>query len=171
MTGIEAKPAARAKQGTMKRHGNRTVTVIHEPLMPPRSSPPCGIRSSELDRGWPKAASGRRYLYESTPMLCIGYGEAKTGEGASRHEALWSVPLFRELRKTTGECLHSGQLGSCGDSAFSPGFQHGIVMRSHLLPSCGHSLDKTARRVGGWSSRRIVDRHHRMTLDGKGTRQ
>src|SRR5258708_22887655 len=32
-------------------------------------------------------------------------------------------------------------------------------------------LDKTARSVGGWSTRRIVDRHHRMTLDGKGRRQ
>jgi hypothetical protein len=41
-------------------------------------------------------------------------------------------------------------------------------MRSHILPSYGHSLDKTARSVGGWSIRRIVDRHHRMTLDGKG---
>jgi hypothetical protein len=54
-------------------------------------------------------------------------------------------------------------------------------MRSHILhhtailsviepfsPSYGHSLDKTGRGVGGWSTRRIVDRHHRMTLDGKG---
>jgi hypothetical protein len=28
-------------------------------------------------------------------------------------------------------------------------------------PSYGHSLDKTERSVGGWSNRRIVDRHHR----------
>jgi hypothetical protein len=40
-------------------------------------------------------------------------------------------------------------------------------MRSHILPSYGHSLDKTARSVDGWSTRRIVDRHHRMTLDRK----
>ena len=51
------------------------------------------------------------------------------------------------------------------------GFRDAIAMRSHILPSYGHSLDKTAGGVGGWSTRRIVDHHHRMTLDGKGRRQ
>jgi hypothetical protein len=56
-----------------------------------------------------------------------------------------------------------------------PGRYRHVIPYSSIIrtfsPSSGHSLDKTARSVGGWSTRRIVDRHHRMTLDGKGRRQ
>ena len=34
-------------------------------------------------------------------------------------------------------------------------------------PSYGHSLDKTGRSAGGWPTRGIADRYHRMTSDGK----
>jgi hypothetical protein len=53
-------------------------------------------------------------------------------------------------------------------------YRHAIPYSSIIWPfspSYGHSLDKTAPSVGGWSTRRIVDRHHRMTLDGRGRRQ
>ena len=33
-----------------------------------------------------------------------------------------------------------------------PGFQDAIAMGSHTFPSYGHSLGKTARSVGGWST-------------------
>jgi hypothetical protein len=56
-----------------------------------------------------------------------------------------------------------------------PGRYRHVIPYSSIIrpfsPSYGHSLDKTARSVRGWSTRRIVDRHHRMLLDGKERRQ
>src|ERR1700739_989428 len=57
----------------------------------------------------------------------------------------------------------------------TPGRYRHVIPYSSILwpfsPSYGHSLDKTARSVGGWSTRQMVDRHYRMTLDGKGRRR
>jgi hypothetical protein len=66
--------------------------------------------------------------------------------GAIRPRAAWIAPPIAERMELEEE---SSLARSASPSAVAAEFQVAIAMRSHILPSCGHPLEKTVRSIGG----------------------